>query len=323
MNTESFTRIKLLKVWEVLLNYSSAEKPLSTTEMLKRLKRAGVPCDRRTLYGDIDVLIGCGYDVKVVRSRENFYYTNEQSFSKEDLFVISESVRRNGNISVSKTNGIIKNLCDLSFDKSRKNAPTKVLAPYMKKSVTNEVYDKVETLLNAISDGKQLEITARSYNTEGGKAVKKEGKPFTVSPLSVVFYCGAYYFSYYNGKDVDKIEAGDIGSIKVLPAALVKPNIMANSLNKKIVDGICGRAEKVTFIADNRLIGEVFKYFGELINAVKQGADKFSFTEEVAVNDALFSWCIAKGGLIKINAPLKVKKEYEAFVKKTYDSLFE
>ena len=319
MNTESFTRIKLLKIWEVLTEYSSAGAPLSTSDIIKRLTAAGVPCDRRTLYGDIDVLIGCGYDVKVIRSKENLYYTEKSNLTKEDLFIISESVRQNKNIAISKTNAIIKDLNKLSFAKSRDKVPQKTAMPLADKTFTGDVYENVFALYKAVRQNKCVEITTFSYGADkkagGGAAI-------SISPLDVVFYGGTYYLAYYDGKILSSIPIRNVKDIKVLSMPAKKPKISLSVLDSRIAESVCGKIEKVTFIADNGLIDGVIDKFGELVDFVRQGESKVSFTVETAVNDRLFGWCLAFGGKLKINAPLKVKKQYEDFIKAAYHETF-
>lgn len=55
-NGSNNSKIRLLKLWDILSRGSDEENPLATGEILKRLYDAGVPCDRKTLYRDIALL---------------------------------------------------------------------------------------------------------------------------------------------------------------------------------------------------------------------------------------------------------------------------
>ena len=188
MNTESYTRIKLIKIWEILTEFSSEASPLTTTQVLNKLKEAGVPCDRRTLYGDVAVLSECGYEVFVVRGRENAYYTKKHNFSSEELFAVAESVRANRNISISKTNDIARRLPRLSFDKKKGKPSVKPVYPYLNKTVAGEEYEAVAKLLGAIDAGVCVRFTAIKRRAAGEK--EDRGETFTVTPLEVVLFFG-------------------------------------------------------------------------------------------------------------------------------------
>ena len=50
MGKENFSKIKLLRIWEILKQESDEEHPLSTNQIIELLARGGISCDRRTLY---------------------------------------------------------------------------------------------------------------------------------------------------------------------------------------------------------------------------------------------------------------------------------
>ena len=52
MNTESSRKIKLLKMWEILKSETDEEHPISTPELIARLKEEGIDVDRKILYAD-------------------------------------------------------------------------------------------------------------------------------------------------------------------------------------------------------------------------------------------------------------------------------
>ncbi len=56
MSTENWQKIKLLKLVDLLRQETDEQHPLTTSEICKRLTEMGIPCDRRTLSKDIDLL---------------------------------------------------------------------------------------------------------------------------------------------------------------------------------------------------------------------------------------------------------------------------
>ena len=60
------TKLKLLRLLEILQSESTQQKPLSTSQICQRLEKMGMHCERRTLYRDIKLLIDCGYDIEIV-----------------------------------------------------------------------------------------------------------------------------------------------------------------------------------------------------------------------------------------------------------------
>ena len=50
--SESTTKLKLLKILEILRKESDDEHYVETGEILRQLEQAGIHCQRRVLYGD-------------------------------------------------------------------------------------------------------------------------------------------------------------------------------------------------------------------------------------------------------------------------------
>ena len=85
------TKLKLLRLLELLQSESTQQKPLSTAQICQRLEKMGMHCERRTLYRDIKLLIDCGYDIEIVTERNaNLYYykkATELSFSELKILI--------------------------------------------------------------------------------------------------------------------------------------------------------------------------------------------------------------------------------------------
>lgn len=322
MDVKYVTRIKLLKIWEILITYSDKDNPLTTSQIIKKLQAEGIACDRRTLSGDIDVLVDGGYAVHATRGKENAYYADKFSPTGVDALIIAESVKNNPNISVSKTNSLIKNLSGITYDKNFDISSARLQTPFINKTFSADVYKTVELLLKAVASGKKVAFTAFEYGPDKKRVYTKGKGPIVVTPLSVVSYCGRYYLSFFDGKSVCSLPLKKMEKAVITDVNAEKTGMNATTLKNAVISSVCGRVEKVTFIADNGLIGEVLDYFGELTDLYRQGADKVSFTVEVAVNDYLFGWCMSKRGAIRINAPKKTKDLYEKYIKETFSKTF-
>ena len=104
MGKENFSKIKLLKIWEILKQESDEDHPLSTGELLARLEKNGVACDRKTLYQDIAALNSFGYEVICKRGQHsNSYYVVDRSFDVPELRVLIDAVQAASFITERKT----------------------------------------------------------------------------------------------------------------------------------------------------------------------------------------------------------------------------
>ena len=63
MKKENGTKIKLLKLLEILERESDEDNSLSTTGIIEKLAEKGISCDRNTVYRDINKLNESGYEI--------------------------------------------------------------------------------------------------------------------------------------------------------------------------------------------------------------------------------------------------------------------
>ena len=69
------SKVRLLRLWEILANMTSESEPMSTRDIIEELSKYGFDCDRRTVYGDIKQLRENGYKVgNAFHNHSNHYY---------------------------------------------------------------------------------------------------------------------------------------------------------------------------------------------------------------------------------------------------------
>ena len=74
MDNTNATRIKLLKIMEILTQETDEEHPMSSNALIEKLEEMGISCTRKTLYRDIETLNEYGYEVLTKRGKSNEYW---------------------------------------------------------------------------------------------------------------------------------------------------------------------------------------------------------------------------------------------------------
>lgn len=103
------TKIKLLKLLELLRCETDEGHPLTTAELLTKLEAEGIPCDRRTLSKDISVLNSHDYEImSVMIGHDKAYYVEDRSFSLPELKILIDAVQAAAFITDRKTDELIE-----------------------------------------------------------------------------------------------------------------------------------------------------------------------------------------------------------------------
>ena len=87
------TKIKLIKIWEILSQETDEDHPMQTNVLLGKLNALGIVCTRQTLYADIATLNEFGYEIMCNHSRSNEYYVAERTFSIAELRIMMDAIQ--------------------------------------------------------------------------------------------------------------------------------------------------------------------------------------------------------------------------------------
>ena len=84
------SKIKLIKLWEIINSETDEKHPISTKDLLSRLEREGIKCSRKTLYSDINLLNSFGYEILKEKTKRNNYYIIDREFSDDENLPIGK-----------------------------------------------------------------------------------------------------------------------------------------------------------------------------------------------------------------------------------------
>lgn len=71
---------RLLLVQRLLYENTDEQHPLTTFEILEYLQDKGIVTNRKTLKGDIDLMVESGMDIITVQSKPNRYFWGAREF---------------------------------------------------------------------------------------------------------------------------------------------------------------------------------------------------------------------------------------------------
>ena len=314
MKRENSSKIKLLKILEILRQDSDEDNPLSTSEMCSKLKEQGIICDRRVLATDIDQLIENGYDI--VRVKESGfstkYFIADRSFDVPELRILMDAVQAASFITPKKTEILLDKIAELGG--SHRAALLKRNVWFNTTKHTNEeILYIINEIDNAITNGKQLSFIYFDYTPEGKREYRKNGERYTVNPITTVFNNDAYYLVCYSDKHKDSVahyridcmEKVNTESKDITPSAIAKQFDPAKHYNE-VFGMFTGVPEQVTFEIDAKLLDAMIDRFGENIEFTAKENGKLTFTAQVQISPQFFGWCCSFGELLKIVAPHEI-----------------
>ena len=328
MLAQNATRIKLLKIWELLCQETDEEHPMESTAIIEKLNDMGIPCNRKTLYSDIQVLCDCGYEVLHQRGRKNSYYVLDRSFDLPELHILLDAVQAASFITEKKSAELIEKIASLAGSRSGEVLKRNIVAFNTTKNTNESIYYSVNEITLAITQGRKLSFTYFDYDGAHQRVYRKDGQIYKVNPFATVFSNDNYYLICYDDKHndmmhyrVDRMDQVTMLSDKSLP--LPKGSRFNVKKHKKQLFGMfIGEEEKVKFEVDKTLLDVVYDKFGRDIKFSAKDDNTYVFSADIQVSPIFYGWCCAFGDKLKVVSPDNVVlgiKEHINQLKENYD----
>lgn len=321
MLAQNATRIKLLKIWELLCRETDEGHPMESTTIIEKLNNMGIPCDRKTLYRDIHVLCDCGYEVLCQRGRKNAYYVMDRSFDLPELHILLDAVQAASFITSKKTSEFIDKIAALGGS-ARAELLKKNIVEFNTTKHTNEtIYYSIDKIDEAIVDGKKIIYRYFDYDANGNRVYRREGHRYVANPITLVFSNDNYYLICYhdNHPTLTNYRIDRMTDVDVLDSLInveaCPHNIDISDYRKQAFFMFSGETISVTIEMSAELIDVVFDKFGEGTKVNDLGNGKIQFSVDIQESNMFYGWCCSFGEKLEIVSPSKVRNRFIDYLK--------
>lgn len=326
MSAESVSKIKYLKIWDILRQETDEEHPISTPDLLARLEESGIKCDRRTLYRNIEELNECGYEVLTKVGKPNAYYVVDRSFDIPEIHILMDAVQAASFITEKKTKQLVDKIAKLSGNKMAEVLKQNIVDFETVKSSNENIYYSVNEIATAINEGLKITFQYFDYNAQGKKvyrmrkSVPTERKTYKVNPLSTVFSSDKYYLicydDYYGSLQHYRVDRMDAVTVVEEPITQTEKSKQfdVKAHKQQVFWMFTGKSEQVSFTADKSLIDVIHDTFGGKVKISESQNETIKFTANVQVSPTFIAWCCAFGNKLKVTAPKNVVEQVRAYI---------
>ena len=103
-------KVKLLRLYEVLLRQSDEEHPISVPELIGALARWDIKAERKSVYDDLDALAELGVDIQSRKGRNAGWFIGARDFELAELKLLVDAVQSSRFITKRKSDSLIRKL---------------------------------------------------------------------------------------------------------------------------------------------------------------------------------------------------------------------
>ena len=313
--------MKILYLMKILLEDTDKNHILNAVELSERMAaRYDLPCNRKTIYSDVERLRTFGIKVEQVKGDRQGYYVEERDFSLPELKLLVDAVQSSKFITKAGSEELIRKLERLTSHENAGQLQRQVYIYNRPKTVNETALESVDLIHSAMADNRQITFLYCEWNVKKELVPRRGGKIYEVSPWSLTWDDENYYLVGYE-ESSDKIKHYRVDKMRDMRIAESERkgrerfrNFDLAAFAKKTFGMWGGEDVRVTLQCDNRLIGVVIDRFGQDIMIVPSGSDQFRAHVIVTVSPQFFGWVTGIGPGMRIAGPEDVRREYEKYL---------
>ncbi len=307
---------KLLFLYQLLLERTDEEHPLTTARIIEILAENGIGAERKSIYADMETLRLMGMDVQSRKGRGSGWFVGEREFQLAELKLLMDAVQSSRFITQRKSDALIRKLERLTSVHQARQLQRQVYVSGRIKTMNETIYYGVDKLHQAISAGKVITFKYFDYNIKKEKVFRQEGRRYTVTPFGLIWNNENYYLAAFDHNSgqlrhyrVDKMSEIVLTS---LPRQGVREqaNFRLADYAQKHFGMYRGEEVRVTLRGEERMVGVVLDRFGQDVMLIPDGEDHFTVTLPVVISPQFFGWLFGLDGGVELIRPASAVEAY-------------
>ena len=306
-------KLALLRILQVLKNYSDIDHPLKQEDIVSYLsKDYGLQIERKAVGRNITLLKEAGYDIQ---SSGSGCWLSERDFEDSELKMLIDGVLSSKYISESHSKELIEKLCKQSNIYFRSHVKNIYSVGDWSKTDNCAVFYNIEIIDEAIESGKQIKLIYNKFfsNKEFHKSSRQ-----TVSPYQLIVNNQRYYLmcfneywhkmSFYRIDRITDIEIIDKDATPLRSLEGYENGINYREISSSLPYMFSDKKDSVAFIADEKIVDQIIDWFGYDILIEQLENKKIKVTVNVSQN-AMEYWAMQYLNYVEIIYPESLRNK--------------
>lgn len=302
-------KLKLLYLYQILLQRTDEEHPITVPQLIGELDLRGIRAERKSVYDDLEALRLFGLDVQSRKGRSPGWFVGRREFELPELKLLVDSVQSSKFITHKKTASLIKKIETLASVHSAQLLHRQVFVKNRIKTMNESIYYNVDEIHNGISNNRKIRFLYFEYNVAKERQYRHGGAYYVVSPFAMTWDDENYYLVAYDSKAgiikhyrVDKMEKISTLDEERDGQEVYQALDMA-VYTRKTFGMFTGEEIKVQMRFENHLVGAVLDRLGRDVFIVPDGPGHFTVRTDVVVSPQFFAWVLGFGPQAQIIGP--------------------
>lgn len=319
-------KLRPLYIAKILYEQTDEEHYITTSQLTHILQEQyNINAHRQTVKAEIELLRQFGLEIEEVRSTQNRYNIFGRRFDVPELKLLIDAVEASKFITAEKSKALVEKLSSLAGNNIAASLKRNVNCEGRIKPENERIYLIIDVINNAINKNRQISFQYFQYNVHKEKNIKRNGEPYIITPLHLVWN-GDYYYMIGVYEYKQRLGSFRVDRIAKCPSILESEGTPApddfdiDSYINTTFHMFNSPHEEVELICDNDVMDAMIDRFGADINTYENNSTTFGAVVNIAVSHVFYSWVFGFGGKVKIKAPEYIKEKYIEMLRSATDS---
>ncbi|WP_240628523.1 helix-turn-helix transcriptional regulator [Bacillus salacetis] len=302
---------RLLKLMEILREYTDEEHELSYEELMDRFRLSygpGMKVNKISLKDDIDHLIASGFDVTINQEKEGLpkYYSHQyRLFELYELRMLIDAVVSARFITKNETRNLIRKIKKLTSIHQAKLLQNELLIDSSVKSESPMVRLAIHVLHQAVAEKKVIAFQYGRYNVDKEFTLSRNGGKYLVKPLALTWTNDFYYLiaCFMEADEIRHYRIDRIRNVEVTTESFKYDPFDVSRYVQSTFHMFAGSEQWIKICFRNELINVMLDKFGKEVDIQKDGESHFILTTKARDSAGLASWILNWGSQAKVISP--------------------
>lgn len=306
-------KLALIRIWQILKDYSDYDHPLTQEDIAKHLENEyGIVIERKAISRNLSLLKEAGIEIE---SRRAGSYLECREFEDSELHMLIDGVLSSKHITAKHSKDLIDRLCGLSNKYFRASVRHIHSVNDWSKTDNHALFYNIELVDTAIEQ--KLRI-AYDYNKIGLDKKLHKSSFQVVSPYQLILHNQRYYlmaYSEYWGNMVfhrlDRITNMKLTEKKATDLQTIpgyKNGIDYKKLSSAMPYMFSDEPERIDFIADVGIVDQIIDWFGNDIRIAQNSENENQVKVSVVASpNAMEHWAMQYINYVEVTAPKAIR----------------
>ena len=307
-------KLKLLRLYDILMRQSDEDHPIPVPELIRELERWDIKAERKSIYDDLDALAELGVDIQSRKGRTPGWFIGQRDFELAELKLLVDAVQSSRFITKRKSDALIRKLEHLASTHQARQLQRQVYVDRRVKAMNESIYYNVDTLHSAIAQNSAITFQYFDYDMKKEKVFRHDGALYRVSPYGLIWNSENYYLVAFDSATeqmrhyrVDKMAQIELTEEKRQGGS----EFDVADYAQKHFGMYSGDEVTMTLRFRRSMVNVVLDRFGQDVMLIPDGGEHFTVALPLVMSPQFFGWLFGLGDEVQLISPPAAVDAYQ------------